>query len=589
MRPRFFSGVPGLALTLLALGAATPGRAQLISPGKLSAPHAGMEGIRSCTQCHVLRKAGVSEPLCLGCHEALAARLAEGKGFHASVEGQACATCHKEHLGPDFALIRLDTLGFDHTRTGYALEGAHVGVSCRSCHTAGYVVDPAVRAFKGEHGALSRTFLGLSDACEACHEAEQPHEDQFEGTTCSSCHDTRRWEGAEPFDHARTDYPLTGEHASVACADCHVPVSPPGAPVTVVKYVGVSHGSCASCHEDAHEGAMPGRCDGCHTTAGWKSLDLRRLRSTFDHDATGFPLEGRHAAAPCASCHDAANAAPAPGVHLSFETANAAAAFPRPRADSCLACHEDEHEGAMSADCAACHTAASWSTVDADRLAAAFDHAATGYQLEGSHATADCASCHDAAAAAGLEGIAIRFVAGTESRAFPSPEGATAACTSCHEDGHGGEFMGMPGKGDCRGCHGQTGWAPTTFDAARHDRDTRFPLDGAHAAVACVDCHQRTGAQATFRIEDVTCAGCHASADPHGTQFAGRACEGCHRTASFRIPRFDHAATRFPLDGAHEKAACAACHATETDASGVARVRYRPLGNACRDCHEGGA
>ncbi|GMV05047.1 MAG: hypothetical protein AMXMBFR53_13270 [Gemmatimonadota bacterium] len=580
-------------LTLLALLLSGTGRTasgQLISPGKLSAPHAGVEGIRNCTRCHELRKPGISAALCLSCHEPLAKRLGEGRGFHASVEGQGCATCHKEHFGSDFALVRLDTLAFDHARTGYALEGAHVDARCRACHVPENLADEGVRAFKAEHGALERTFLGLSTACATCHEAEQPHGNQFAGRPCADCHDTRRWEGADAFDHAVSAFPLTGAHADVRCADCHESAPTAGRRgQPVVAYAGIPHGGCDDCHEDQHRGGMPGACAGCHATTGWRDLDRRRLEATFDHRATGFVLEGRHARAACASCHDPGNPAGPSGIHLSFGEPTAGKAFPAPEATSCLSCHEDEHRGAMPAECRACHSMAGWRPVDARRLAEAFDHAGTGFPLRGLHAETPCAACHEVEAAAALEGIAVRFDPGTERGAFPKPVVAPGACAACHQDRHQGAFVGHADGGDCAGCHREEGWVPTTYDAARHGREVGFVLDGAHAAVACADCHDEGTGVPTFRVSDASCAGCHAARDPHGAQFEGRGCEACHRTDSFRIPAFDHDVTRFPLDGAHRAVPCASCHAREEDASGATRVRYRPMSAECRDCHGGRA
>src|SRR5262249_46594278 len=42
-------------------------RAQLLSPGPLAGPHAGLEGDDKCNRCHSSER-GVSDGLCLGCH-----------------------------------------------------------------------------------------------------------------------------------------------------------------------------------------------------------------------------------------------------------------------------------------------------------------------------------------------------------------------------------------------------------------------------------------------------------------------------------------------------------------------------------------
>jgi len=470
--------------------------AQLISPGKLSSAHAKIEGIRNCTQCHELRKAGISEALCLKCHAPLAERMDAGEGFHGTLPNRACATCHKEHLGADFDLVRLDTARFDHALTGYALEGRHAETGCRSCHTPDHVADPKVRAAKTDQGALDRTFLGLPSGCSSCHESDSPHDTQFARRGCTDCHDTGGWKGAKEFDHDRAAFHLTGRHREVACAKCHATTPRPGDAPPSVRYVGLRAARCNDCHEDQHHGAMAGRCESCHSTAGWRRVDRNRVESTFDHSTTGFRLEGSHASAPCASCHQA---------------------------------------GRGSAP----------------------------------------------------EGIRIRFQAGTQSRSFPRPDVKSGTCLSCHEDRHAGVFAKLEGGEDCRGCHGQDGWLPALFDVVRHNRDTSFPLKGAHLAVACESCHAKTGDVPTFQIEAMSCADCHAATNPHGDQFAGRACESCHTVESFHIESFDHDATRFPLDGAHRGAPCSACHRPATDAKGASVIVYRPLGTDCRDCHGG--
>ena len=76
----------------------------------------------------------------------------------------------------------------------------------------------------------------------------------------------------------------------------------------------------------------------------------------------------------------------------------------------------------------------------------------------------------------------------------------------------------------------------------------------------------------------------------HGGQFLvdGRTdCARCHAGAagSFVELVFDHDRdARFPLDAAHELVACTACHREVQDGA-ERRVRYRPLGVECADCH----
>ena len=67
-------------------------------------------------------------------------------------------------------------------------------------------------------------------------------------------------------------------------------------------------------------------------------------------------------------------------------------------------------------------------------------------------------------------------------------------------------------------------------------------------AVPCLACHPASAAPPApspldprFRIGlREACADCHAADDPHGGQFAGRACDECHDDRSFYIGRFDY-------------------------------------------------
>src|SRR5262245_6028675 len=71
------------------------------SPGPLTASHAAFDNKDRCNDCHVGDSKELSNDKCLKCHdhEDLGARIAAGKGFHASplVKGKKCESCHHEH------------------------------------------------------------------------------------------------------------------------------------------------------------------------------------------------------------------------------------------------------------------------------------------------------------------------------------------------------------------------------------------------------------------------------------------------------------------------------------------------------------
>ena len=485
----------GLSLMLVA-APLQGGQAQIISPGKLAAPHSHLEGMKNCTACHELRRRGTDNDLCLACHEPLQQRIEQNRGYHATVAHQNCAECHKDHFEREFEMVRFDTTRFDHDQAGFELVEAHAEAGCRTCHVPDLVRDASVRAFKAGHDALATTYLGLGTACTACHEPDDPHGGQFLGRRCQECHTQTAWKQAEYFDHGNTRYLLTGLHRQVACEACHRPLGSNGGDHDL-EYVGIAFSSCKSCHSDIHEGSMVEACASCHVTGGWLRID----RSTFDER---------------------------------------------------------------------------------------FDHSSTEFALTDAHAELDCLACHGKPPAQD-EWLSIEFTASSAGKLYPTP--FAADCLSCHRDYHQSAFEQIPGGLICDNCHGEQKWMPASYDIDRHNRETDFVLNGAHLAVPCFRCHENPElGQETreFAFESQECTVCHRRDDPHGGQFTDVPCTQCHDTRSFEIAAFDHAATRYPLDGAHRSVPCGGCHFEETSA-GIAFVRYAPLGTECRDCHGGSA
>lgn len=496
MKLRALASTPLLPGSIVALGllAGAPGvGAQIISPGKLSEAHAELEGMRRCTACHELRKPGAARGLCLECHAPVKARLEEDRGFHASLAEGDCAACHKEHLGRDFDLLRLDSLVFEHDRTGYVLEGRHAEISCGECHRPEWVVAPDVLAFREEHGAGERTFLGLPARCGGCHGPDDPHDGQFPGRGCDACHGQEEWEGAETFDHDRARYPLTGGHVGVSCELCHGAADVSG---RGVRYRPLEFGACASCHEDPHGGAMAGACRDCHTTLGWARVDPAGVEGRFDHGSTGFRLEGRHGAIACGLCHDPG--LEAEGIRRSFPAGSGGAAFPPPEASSCRSCHLEAHEevvaqdaeGGSTGECSACHGQDAWLPADYDL---ARHEALADFPLTGAHMAVPCESCHrDPPEAGGA--LSLRL--------------GPTECVSCHEeaDPHGDQFRGR----SCDACHSVTSFRIPDFDHGV----TGFPLEGEHRDAACRACHGLlVGADGVERVRyrplDTACRSCH--------------------------------------------------------------------------------
>ncbi len=463
---------------------------RLVTPGPLSAAHARLES--KCDACHTSFQKTAQNGRCTACHKGVGSDIATGTkyhGKHAPARSAACKSCHSEHKGRGFALIRLDRASFNHAFTDYPLTGAHQRATCAGCHGPG------------------SNYRGVPRDCATCHARKDPHRGQL-GRTCQSCHTTAAWKPVSGFNHARTGFALSGAHARAGCMSCHAGQRWKGLPST-----------CVSCHarDDAHRGSRGANCASCHTSATWRS-------ATFDHASTGFALTGGHAGASCAGCHGAGNANKHP-----------------PR--TCISCHarDDSHKGANGTDCASCHTTRSWQQVS-------FDHdRMTEFPLKGAHRKVMCEGCHKQPA-----------------KVVRPP----VTCFGCHaaDDAHKGT------KGlNCGSCHTPSAWKMANFD---HARMTSFPLLGKHATLRCEGCHQQPASEVRLSTE---CGSCHAKDDPHRARLGGD-CARCHDAAGWTATvRFDHDLSRFPLLGKHAALACSSCHADKS---------FSAKGTTCADCHE---
>ena len=161
------------------------------------------------------------------------------------------------------------------------------------------------------------------------------------------------------------------------------------------------------------------------------------------------------------------------------------------------------------ADCSLCHIGDKWNALRPDFR---FDHEKqTGVKLDGAHARAMCLRCHNDRGPVGI------FRA--------------RGCAGCHEDVHYGEL-----SPDCVSCHEQDSWRPVG-QIEKHAR-TRFPLTGAHMAVACHRCHP--GALVgNFVPADSDCLTCHVEElngttnPPHlGLGWVDN-CDRCHQPTSW--------------------------------------------------------
>jgi hypothetical protein len=422
---------------------------------------------------------------CASCH----------KDPHEGRLGTNCADCHRETSFRDVARDR-----FAHERTKFPLRGAHAKVECAKCH------DPIAAWGKKPPFA----------ACSGCHEDAHAGQALLSGerVDCSACHSEVEFANST-FDRARhraTQFPLEGKHAAVACAKCH-PKRPTEIAPARLGSAGVwirrPFARCEDCHADAHAGqfaarADKGECKACHTVGGWKPA----LWGVEQHQATAFPLVGRHIQVACKDCH-----APAPpgGSRAIATTAAAGTAgmLFKLGASTCLTCHVDPHDGKYATAeaaggkraCAGCHDLERFrpSLVD-DR-----EHGRYNYPLDGAHRAVACVGCHRDLGRPGLKSTLIGRAAVAERITF---ERRHQDCVECHTDAHDGQL-----RGPCSRCHGTDAFRPAS--AFVHDRDASFTLAGAHSKVACERCHPTTVDAAgkrhvTYRPVPIACAKCHA-------------------------------------------------------------------------------
>lgn len=457
-----------------------------------------------CLACHPAFKFKPTPFECAACHDK--ERPHEPLG--------ACSRCH--------SALSWKTPSFDHDkRTKFPLAGKHLLLGCENCHTTSHTTKRSFRVPKHE--------------CVDCHKV--PEHGDF--GACSRCHTTAGFEPSS-FDHGTTAMPLTGAHAAVKCQDCHRTLQPGT----------FRAGDCSLCHADPHAGqfqppggapgpapapaparargapaggAAPGlmqmvgdgvrastsppahrispghACTDCHTTDRWSPSTI----TAQTHGDLGYALNGAHAATACTGCHRGGQFA---GV-----------------THACNGCHTDfRHRGRFGTQCADCHSEVAW------KPAAGFDHTRTGFALERGHAGVGCAKCH------GTDGT--RLVAAK----------APTACQTCHDAPHGSQFGPA-----CTTCHSTASFRQVpAFD---HDAKTNFPLERRHATLPCLTCHDASQRPKVNRA----CRSCHG--DPHRGSNAFD-CSDCHRADRWRVIRFDHDLTSYPLAGRHRVAPCGECH-----------------------------
>jgi hypothetical protein len=428
--------------------------------------------------------------------------------------------------------------GMDNCGKCHSSDRSNLSNQCLQCHTA---IKERQDAGRGLHGSAKYR------DCEMCHVEHHGRDFDliyFEG-------------GVEAFDHAATGYTLIGRHADLTCRKCHRPehiADPEGLKEQSVAidrtYLGLST-ECLSCHLDQHRGQLSNDCAKCHGFTAW------RPANGFDHASTAYPLSGRHISVECSKCH----------VQVADEMIAGSPSYAKYRPvahNQCTDCHRDVHEGRLGANCSGCHSTSGWKQVQS----ADFDHDRTRYPLRGRHAAVECRQCHTNAST----GKKLKF----------------ARCMDCHSDFHRGDFAARPQAGACEECHTVQGFSPALFTLDLHER-TDYPLQGAHRAIPCGECHRSLQANEIhyrFKFANTDCRQCHR--DPHKGQLdkflTTDGCESCHTVQTWSESKFDHSQTDFALTGRHKMVACTGCHFEDAGAE-TRKVAFVKLQQNCESCH----
>ena len=385
---------------------------------------------------------------------------------------------------------------------------------CLECHKD---ISSDIAGKKGLHGKRPDIVRGECKICHSDHKGRPFDILQFD---------------RETFSHNSTNFVLKGAHVSAPCEGCHQKGQ---------KYRKAAS-DCYVCHkdDDNHKGSLGKECANCHGEEGWKK------QKTFDHSKTKFALEGAHKKVACVTCHIGEKYKDLPttcvschkvqDVHkgrygekcqtchkpdkwktISFDHTKDTK-FPlrgsheKVKCDAChrgdlykdklplgcFGCHKnnDVHKGELGKACEKCHNETAW------RQKVTFDHDLTRFPLIGQHAAIPCEDCH-------------------KTNAYRD---TPMICSSCHKDDY---HLGRVGNA-CQHCHNPNGWKLWRFN---HDKETKFPLTGAHKGIKCHTCHT-TRAEAKVTAP-TACFGCHSKDDAHRGSF-GRSCEKCHVTTGFR-------------------------------------------------------
>jgi len=502
----------------------------------------------------------------LGAHAAIATNCAECHQGDYNNTPNTCFGCHEEEFNqatdPNHVTAQFSTdcqlchnesawepSTFNHDGQYFPIySGKHQGEwnNCMDCHTnaSNYAIFSCIDCHEHEQSATDEEHQGVGGY-------------MYTSEACFACHPTGEATGG--FNHNNTSFPLTGAHLTTACIDCHAS-----------GYTGTTT-VCSECHDDDYMQSqnpnhfalnIPNTCDQCHTTnPGWEP-------AAFPIHNSYYELQGAHLiiSSDCAACHG--------GNYNSTP-------------NTCFGCHDDQYNQTVdpphlslqfSTDCELCHTQNAWEP-------STFNHDGQYFPIYSGEHQGEWETCSDCHTNPGNYAI--------------------FSCIDCHEHNQpdmDDEHEGVPGYSynsqACLGCH------PTGQGGGFNHNSTNFPLTGAHATTACLECHE-SGYIGTTTI----CAECHfddynQSTNPNHLAIGiPNTCEDCHTTNPGWAPAtFPIHNAYYPLTGAHLNISlnCDICHngnfnTTPSTCFGCHQTAYNQtsnpnhlaigIPNTCEDCH----
>jgi hypothetical protein len=326
-----------------------------------------------------MRTARPKAPLALALAGALVLPLLIAAGTRAPARQDKLPPAKPVPPGPQWTIE-------SHDKTNFPLVGQHRTLSCRDCH-------------------LNLVFEGTPTDCEACH-WQRRQDDRYAlrlGTQCAECHTPQSWKRVDPalWSHeVDAGYRLEGVHRTLDCEACHGSGGFTGQP-----------GDCYACHEADYRGAddpdhvqagFPTDCASCHDQRAWENAG-------FAH--ADFPLQGRHAAAACADCHEG-------GVYAGTPT-------------DCSACHLDDYNAATDPD----HQSAGFPLDCTEWTGADLDHQFP--IASGRHSGNACSECHTTSDYRVFSCLGCHAQSSTNSnhQGVSGYSYSSLACYSCHPNG----------------------------------------------------------------------------------------------------------------------------------------------------------